>query len=88
MDWPQILIGYSAGAAGTLSMYKLLRMLERRGAGDHAKRAKSSLFVNGEREEILGEIDRLNIHARICRRDREELGERLRAVEQRMEGIT
>jgi 3-polyprenyl-4-hydroxybenzoate decarboxylase len=54
MDWPQAILVGSSGAGGVLAIYKLLQAIERK----KSSRA-SALFLNGDKEEVIRQLQRL-----------------------------
>jgi hypothetical protein len=54
---------FAAGAAGALSMVKLLRMMDHR-KGEPERKRIAALFPNGEKAEIIAAIDALKQDAR------------------------
>lgn len=59
---------FAAGAAGALSMVKLLRIMDHRRSEPERKRI-AALFPNGEKAEIIGAIDTLRQQMIDNRRD-------------------
>jgi hypothetical protein len=58
VDIVQVASTFAAGAAGALSMVKLLKIVERRQAEPERKRI-ASLFPNGEKQQMIDAIDLL-----------------------------
>ncbi len=57
MEWLQLPVAFAAGAAGCVSMAKLLRLIGRPAQSSVAPR--NTLFVNGEKDAVLERIDQL-----------------------------
>ena len=72
MDLPQIAATFAAGAAGTASMFKLLKMMAARRAEPERKRM-NSLFPNGEKLDIIERIDDLTLRDRDRHKELHEL---------------
>lgn len=58
MDWGQAATAFSAAAAGTFTLMKVLSAIERRKNSPAAKE-KRALFLNGDKEEVIREMQRL-----------------------------
>ena len=75
MEWLQLPVAYAAGAAGCVSMAKLLRLIGPRPQGSVAPR--NTLFVNGEQDKVLERIEELAVANRERRRDCRKVAEDL-----------
>ena len=80
MEWLQLPAAFACGAAGCLSMAKLLRLIGTQPHGSVAPR--NTLFVNGEQDRVLARIDELITANRERRRQTEQVAEEVR-VERR-----
>lgn len=58
MDWGQAATAFSAAAAGTFTLTKVLAWMEKRRNLPAAKE-KRALFLNGDKEEVIREMQRL-----------------------------
>jgi hypothetical protein len=76
-DVAQAVSTFALGAAGCLSMVKLLQTIERRRGktepSPDEKRRTNRLFPNGEREQIIAAIDDLQLAGRARRKEHAEL---------------
>ena len=83
MDIVQAAATFAAGAAGCLSMYKLIRMMERRHTNPPAK--PESIFPNGERDKVIQALAYLREQNNLRATEITRLGVDLRDISERLE---
>jgi hypothetical protein len=57
MEWPQIVLVASSGFGGAVALLKLIDRMEKKKSGPIAQR--QPLFLNGDKEEVLKQLERL-----------------------------